>query len=96
MPSSDAEPSTGPLSPEGPNSQKLTWSDKSVLTARTKTELKAKLDAGEPVIIIDLRHPLDLLPDPRTLPGAMQISPEDLAHRQGEITRDGEIVLFCT
>ena len=45
MPSSDAEPSTGPLSPEGPNSQKLTWSDKSVLTARTKTELKAKLDA---------------------------------------------------
>jgi len=59
-------------------------------------ELKAKLDAGEPVIIIDLRHPLDLLPDPRTLPGAMQISPEDLAHRQGEITRDGEIVLFCT
>lgn len=59
-------------------------------------ELKTKLDAGEPVTIIDLRHPLDLLPDPRTLPGAMQISPEDLEKRQGEITRDGEIVLFCT
>ena len=59
-------------------------------------ELKAKLEAGEPVTIIDLRHPLDLLPDPRTLPGALQISPEDLEHRQSEITRDGEIVLFCT
>ena len=46
--------------------------------------------------IIDLRHPLDLLPDPRTLPGALQISPEELEARHSEITRDGEIVLFCT
>jgi membrane protein DedA with SNARE-associated domain len=59
-------------------------------------ELKAKLDARIPVTIIDLRHPLDLLPDPRTLPGALQISPEDLQARHSEITRDGEIVLFCT
>ena len=62
----------------------------------TPEELKVKLDLGEPLTIIDLRHPLDLLPDPRTLPGALRISPEDLEHRQGEITRDGEIVLFCT
>jgi len=59
-------------------------------------ELKAKLDAGQPVTIIDLRHPLDLLPDPRTLPGALRISPEELETRHSEITRDGEIVLFCT
>jgi membrane protein DedA with SNARE-associated domain len=59
-------------------------------------ELREKLDAGEPVTIIDLRHPLDLLPDPRTLPGAIRISPEELQHRNSEITRDGEIVLFCT
>jgi membrane protein DedA with SNARE-associated domain len=59
-------------------------------------ELKSKLDAGDPMTIIDLRHPLDLLPDPRTLPGALRISPEELEHRHNEITRDGEIVLFCT
>ena len=59
-------------------------------------ELKEKLDAGEHVTIIDLRHPLDLLPDPRTLPGALRISPEELQHRNREISRDGEIVLFCT
>ena len=59
-------------------------------------ELKAKLDSGTAVTIIDLRHPLDLLPDPRTLPGALQISPDDLEARHSEITRDGEIVLFCT
>ena len=59
-------------------------------------ELKEKLDGSDPVTIIDLRHPLDLLPDPRTLPGALRISPEELQRRNSEITRDGEIVLFCT
>ena len=52
--------------------------------------------AFEQLVIIDLRHPLDLLPDPRTLPGALQISPEELEVRQSEISRSGEIVLFCT
>ncbi len=42
-------------------------------------ELKRQLDAGEPVYIVDLRHPLELLPDPFTLPGALHFSPEDLA-----------------
>ena len=62
----------------------------------TPQELKSKLDLGERVTIIDLRHPLDLLPDPHTLPTALRISPEDLENRNGEISRDGEIVLFCT
>jgi membrane protein DedA with SNARE-associated domain len=62
----------------------------------TPEELKVQLDLGEPVMIIDLRHPLDLLPDPRTLPNALRISPEELENRHGEIPRQGEIVLFCT
>ena len=62
----------------------------------TPDELKHQLEAGEHPVIIDLRHPLDVLTDPRTLPGALQISPEDLEARNSEITRDGEIVLFCT
>ncbi len=62
----------------------------------TPDELKHELEAGERPVIIDLRHPLDVLTDPRTLPGALQISPEDLEARNGEITRDSEIVLFCT
>ncbi len=59
-------------------------------------ELKTQLDMGERVTIIDLRHPLDLLPDPHTLPGALRISPEELEARNTEISRDGEVVLFCT
>jgi Uncharacterized membrane-associated protein len=59
-------------------------------------ELKRQIDAGEPVFIVDLRHPLEFLPDPFTLPGALHFSPEALAERQGEIPRDRDIVLFCT
>ena len=62
----------------------------------TPQELKTKLDLGQPVTIIDLRHPLDLLPDPHTLPGALRISPDELEARHSEIARDGEIILFCT
>lgn len=62
----------------------------------TPQELKTKLDLGEQVTIIDLRHPLDLLPDPHTLPGALRISPDDLEERHNEISRERDIVLFCT
>ena len=59
-------------------------------------ELKRQLDAGELVYIVDLRHPLELLPDPFTLPGAHHVSPEDLAARINEIPRDRDVVLYCT
>jgi len=59
-------------------------------------ELKRQLDSGEAVCIIDLRHPLELLPDPFTLPGALHVSPEDLAARINEIPRDRDIILYCT
>lgn len=59
-------------------------------------ELKRQLDAGEPVYIVDLRHPLELLPDPFVLPGALHVSPDDLAARVHEIPRDRDVVLYCT
>jgi membrane protein DedA with SNARE-associated domain/rhodanese-related sulfurtransferase len=59
-------------------------------------ELKRQLDAGEPVFIVDLRHPLEILPDPFTLPGALHFSPDALSTRHLEIPRDRDIVLFCT
>jgi len=59
-------------------------------------ELKRQLDDGEHVYIVDLRHPLELLPDPFTLPGALHFSPDSLAARHNEIPRDRDVVLFCT
>jgi membrane protein DedA with SNARE-associated domain len=69
---------------------------KKLVAARLEPEeLKRQLDAGEPVYIVDLRHPLELLPDPFTLPGAILFSPDSLAERHREIPRDRDIVLFC-
>ncbi len=59
-------------------------------------ELKQMLDAGKDVYIIDLRHPLDYLPDPRKLPGAVMLSPDALMRNHEEIPRDQDVVLYCT
>jgi membrane protein DedA with SNARE-associated domain/rhodanese-related sulfurtransferase len=70
---------------------------KELLAARLEPEeLKRQLDAGELVYIVDLRHPLELLPDPYTLPGALHFSPDSLAARHNEIPRDRDVVLYCT
>jgi membrane protein DedA with SNARE-associated domain/rhodanese-related sulfurtransferase len=59
-------------------------------------ELKHMIDSGQRVFIVDLRHPLDYLPDPRTLPGALSLTPDKLVEQSDKIPRDQEIVLFCT
>jgi membrane protein DedA with SNARE-associated domain/rhodanese-related sulfurtransferase len=70
---------------------------KKLIAARLEpADLKRQLDAGEPVFIVDLRHPLELLPEPFTLPGAQHFSPDALTTRQHEIPRDRDIVLYCT
>jgi len=70
---------------------------KKLAAARLEPEdLKRLLDSGERVYIVDLRHPLELLPDPFTLPGALHLSPDDLTARHQEIPRDRDVVLYCT
>ncbi len=60
------------------------------------SELKEMMDRGETLYIVDLRHPLDLLPDPRILPGAVRLLPNELIARNSEIPRDRDVVLYCT
>jgi membrane protein DedA with SNARE-associated domain/rhodanese-related sulfurtransferase len=70
---------------------------KKLAAARMEPQaLKQLLDAGEPVYIVDLRHPLELVPEPYTLPGALLFAPDQLEARQVEIPRDRDVVLFCT
>jgi rhodanese-related sulfurtransferase len=59
-------------------------------------DLKSMLDREQPVYIVDLRHPLDYLPDPRTLPGATLMTPDALVAHSDDIPRDRDVVLFCT
>jgi membrane protein DedA with SNARE-associated domain/rhodanese-related sulfurtransferase len=70
---------------------------KKLVAARLEPEeLKRQLDDGEQVYIVDLRHPLELVPDPFTLPGALRFAPGDLTARHHESPRDRDIVLFCS
>ncbi len=46
--------------------------------------------------IVDLRHPLDYLPDPRVIPGAIRISPSEIAAQSAMLPRDREVILYCT
>ncbi|HUZ04633.1 MAG TPA: rhodanese-like domain-containing protein [Acidobacteriaceae bacterium] len=59
-------------------------------------DLKAMLDRGEDVYIVDLRHPLDYLPDPRILPGAVRLLPNELMKHNADLPRDRDIILYCT
>ncbi|MDQ6664102.1 MAG: VTT domain-containing protein [Acidobacteriota bacterium] len=60
----------------------------------TPRELKIKLDAGEDVMIVDLRSALAGEDD--SIPGALRISSEELTGRHQEIPRDRDIVLYCS
>jgi membrane protein DedA with SNARE-associated domain len=59
-------------------------------------ELKEKLDSGEPLSIIDLRHSLDFEADPETIPGAVHLNSEDLTRKSGVVPTDREVVVYCT
>jgi membrane protein DedA with SNARE-associated domain/rhodanese-related sulfurtransferase len=64
-------------------------------------ELKEMMDLAEeqgnkPPFIVDLRHPLDYLPDPRVLPGALRIGPNEIRQHSEIIPRDRDVVLYCT
>ncbi|HZY62107.1 MAG TPA: VTT domain-containing protein [Edaphobacter sp.] len=64
-------------------------------------ELKMMMDEAAaqgniPPFVVDLRHPLDYLPDPRVLPGALRIGPNEIRQHSEIIPRDRDVVLYCT
>jgi membrane protein DedA with SNARE-associated domain/rhodanese-related sulfurtransferase len=61
----------------------------------TPEELKEKIDSGEDVVIVDLRHALDFEAQPETIPGALHMDAAELEEAHEVIPRDREIVLFC-
>jgi membrane protein DedA with SNARE-associated domain len=61
----------------------------------TPEELKRKFDAGEEVMVVDVRHPLEFAAEPQTIPGALYLSLEDLDQEHSKIPRDKDVVLYC-
>ena len=63
----------------------------------TPLELKRRLDAGDRLVIVDLRTALDIETAPYRIPGARTIAPELLLHPPAQplIPRDSEVVFYC-
>ena len=59
-------------------------------------ELKAKLDGGEDIMIVDVRDRIDFEAEPTIIPGALHLTIEDLDQHQQVIPRERDIVLYCT
>lgn len=62
----------------------------------TPEELKEKMEAGEDVTVVDLRHSVDFEADPNTIPGAFYLPSEEFEQRYQEIPPDRELILYCT
>lgn len=59
-------------------------------------ELKQMLDGGEEVLIVDLRDALDFEANPRLIPTARRLPPDELESRHSELPRDRDVILYCT
>ena len=59
-------------------------------------ELRQRIDAGEPVMVVDLRHSSDFEQDPEMVPGAVHMDAEELERATFALPTDREIILYCT
>lgn len=70
---------------------------KNLLMARiSPVEVMERLENGDPMMIVDLRHAVEFEANPRTLPGAVRLSIDEIEERHGELPRDRDIVLYCS
>lgn len=62
----------------------------------TPEELKQRMDSGDEVVVVDLRHAADKDEVRVSIPGAIRVAIEDIERDHDRIPRDREIILFCT
>jgi len=62
----------------------------------TADELHQKVEAGESLMILDLRPRSELEQDPAQILGALHMTMDEIDHRQKEIPRDRDIILYCS
>ena len=59
-------------------------------------QLRSLLDAPEPVFLLDVRHPLDLLADPHIIPGSIRLEPKDVLANPALVPFDRDVIFYCT
>jgi rhodanese-related sulfurtransferase len=64
-----------------------------MITQLTPTELKARLDRGEALTVVDVREPWELAVC--ALPGARHIPMRDIPAQVAQLPRDQDIVVLC-
>lgn len=58
-------------------------------------ELRRLMREEPPPVVVDLRSALGREQDPRSIPGAVAMSPDELIARRDQLPRNCEIVLYC-
>jgi hypothetical protein len=58
--------------------------------------LRKQLDRSEPVTILDVRQREAMEGDPRRLPGAIAMRPDEVAERWSELPKERKVVAYCT
>lgn len=62
----------------------------------TPEALHALIEAKHDVAILDVRQPLDLLVNSDIIPGAIRLSPDDVAKDPGLIPVGKDLIVYCT
>jgi len=62
----------------------------------TPQELKMRLDAGEEVLVVDLRGAMEFDAEPEGIPGAVRLDPTEVEEAEPLFPRDREVVLYCS
>lgn len=62
----------------------------------TVDELKAKLDRGEKVLVLDTRSPVQYSMSKVKIKGAVRIPYHEIDQRAAELPVDREIITYCT
>ena len=62
----------------------------------TPEALHALLAADQQVLVIDVRHPLDMLGDSVIIPGAQWFAPDEVCANPGLLPKEQDLVVYCT
>ena len=62
----------------------------------TPDELHERIQAGEPVIIVDIRSAAGVQQDPGLIPGSVRIPPGEIDTHLHKLDKDRWIIMYCT
>jgi rhodanese-related sulfurtransferase len=59
-------------------------------------ELHSLLVSDQPVLVFDVRQPLDFLAYPEIIPGAQRIRPDEVLEKPALIPKEKDSIVYCT